>query len=464
MEKISYNLVFNRKKRLNKKGMALVQVEAYLNRRKIYFSTKIYLKPEQWDTKRRMVKGHPNADVLNRMLYEHIAAIEQIELGLWQQGKSISLELLKDSIDKPVSNGRSFLTFFREEVANSSLKESTRQNHLSTLELLQEFKKEVQFTDLTFEFVSSFDNYLQSKGYHLNTIAKHMKHLKRYVNVAINKDYMDVQKYAFRKYKIKSVEGRHSHLSPEELHKLEDLQLGGKYAKLQKTKDSFLFCCYAGLRYSDFTNLTSANIVEFQQETWLIYKSVKTGIEVRLPLYLLFEGKGIHILQRYKDDLNRFFKLKDNSNINKELNILGKLAEIDKRISFHSLNKNVTRSVMGVQLFGTSETFPPATMSVFSLILKKKKQTDIIDIALENYDDIRNNIVKDIKTVYQDLETKAAARLDSLYQYQVEMGREALNQAQQLMMVYDNDEIRQTLVEAKQMLAEPQRILAESKL
>lgn len=129
-----------------------------------------------------------------------------------------------------------------------------------------------------------------------------------------------------------------------------------------------------------------------------------------------------------------------------------------------SLNKNVTRSVMGVQLFGTSETFPPATMSVFSLILKKKKQTDIIDIALENYDDIRNNIVKDIKTVYQDLETKAAARLDSLYQYQVEMGREALNQAQQLMMVYDNDEIRQTLVEAKQMLAEPQRILAESKL
>ena len=55
MEKISYNLVFNRKKRLNKKGMALVQVEAYLNRRKIYFSTKIYLKPEQWDTKRRMI-------------------------------------------------------------------------------------------------------------------------------------------------------------------------------------------------------------------------------------------------------------------------------------------------------------------------------------------------------------------------------------------------------------------------
>ena len=336
MEKISYNLVFNRKKRLNKRGMALVQVEAYLNRKKMYFSTKIYLKPEQWDAKRKMVKNHPNANVLNRMLYENIAAIEQTELGLWQQGKSISLDLLKNSIDKPLSNGRSFLTFFKEEIANSSLKESTRQNHLSTLELLQEFKKEVLFTDLTFEFVSSFDNYLQSKGYHLNTIAKHMKHLKRYINVAINKEYMDIQKYAFRKYKIKSIEGSHTHLAPEELHKFENLQLTGRYTRLQKTKDAFLFCCYAGLRYSDFTNLPSANIVEFHQETWIIYKSVKTGMEVRLPLYLLFEGKGIQILQRYKDDFNSFFKLKDNSNINKELNILAGLAKIDKRVSFHT--------------------------------------------------------------------------------------------------------------------------------
>lgn len=336
MKKISYSLVFNRKKKLNKKGMALVQVEAYLNRRKMYFSTRVYLKPDQWDVKRRMVKNHPNSDALNRMLYDFIADIEQKELGLWQQRRSISLDSLKDSIEKPENNGNSFLTFFKEEVNNSSLKESTRQNHLSTLELLQEYKKDIVFTDLTFEFVSSFDNYLQSKGYHLNTIAKHMKHLKRYVNVAINKEYMDIQKYAFRKYKIKSIEGSHTHLSPEELNKMEEVNLEGKFTKLQKSKDAFLFCCYAGLRYSDFINLTAANIVELHQETWLIYKSVKIGIDVRLPLYLLFEGKGLRVLENYKDDLNGFFRLKDNSNVNKDLNALAKLAEIDKRISFHT--------------------------------------------------------------------------------------------------------------------------------
>ena len=41
-------------------------------------------------------------------------------------------------------------------------------------------------------------------------------------------------------------------------------------------------------------------------------------------------------MQRYKEELNSFFKLKDNSNINKELNILAKLADIDKRVSFHT--------------------------------------------------------------------------------------------------------------------------------
>lgn len=336
MEKIIYNLVFNRKKALNKKGMALVQVEAYLKRKKKYFSTKVYLKPEQWEPKKRIVKNHPNAEALNRMLYEYMAEIEKKELGLWQQGKSINLEVLKNSLSSTQEDDTSFLSFYRKEVETSSLKDSTKRNHLSTLELLRSYKKDVSFPDLTFEFISSFDHHLQSKGYHVNTIAKHMKHLKRHINVAINKEYMEIQKYAFRKYKIKSVENSHTHLSPEELNHIEELVLDEKHSKLQKTKDAFLFCCYAGLRYSDFVNLTPDNIVEMHQETWLIYKSVKTRIEVRLPLYLLFEGKGIGLLDKYRDNLTDLFKIRDNSNVNKELLIIAKLAGVSKRISFHT--------------------------------------------------------------------------------------------------------------------------------
>lgn len=335
MNKIIYNLVYNRKKCLNKKGMALVQVEAYLGRKKKYFSTKVYLKPEQWDNKKLIVKNHPNADALNRLIYEFVATIEKKELELWQQGKRISLELLKNALTTQENNS-SFISFFRQEVMNSSLKDSTKRNHLSTLMLLQEFKKNITFSDLTFELISSFEYFLQLKGYHTNTIAKHMKHLKRRVNIAINKEYIEIQKYAFRKYKIKTIENKHTHLVPEELERLENLILSGRYVKLQKSLDAFLFCCYAGMRYSDFINLSSENFVDINQETWLIYKSVKTGTEVRLPLYLLFSGKGIAILNKYRDNLEDFFHLRDNSNVNKDLIIITRLAGLSKRISFHT--------------------------------------------------------------------------------------------------------------------------------
>lgn len=335
MNKIIYNLVYNRKKCLNKKGMALVQVEAYLGRKKKYFSTKVYLKPEQWDNKKLIVKNHPNADALNRLIYEFVATIEKKELELWQQGKRISLELLKNALTTQENNS-SFISFFRQEVMNSSLKDSTKRNHLSTLMLLQEFKKNITFSDLTFELISSFEYFLQLKGYHTNTIAKHMKHLKRHVNIAINKEYIEIQKYAFRKYKIKTIENKHTHLVPEELERLENLILSGRYVKLQKSLDAFLFCCYAGMRYSDFINLSSENFVDINQETWLIYKSVKTGTEVRLPLYLLFSGKGIAILNKYRDNLEDFFHLRDNSNVNKDLIIIIRLAGLSKRISFHT--------------------------------------------------------------------------------------------------------------------------------
>lgn len=125
-------------------------------------------------------------------------------------------------------------------------------------------------------------------------------------------------------------------MTPEELERLEKLRLTGRCMKYQKTLDAFLFCCYAGMRYSDFINLSPDSIVDIHQETWLLYKSIKTGTEVRLPLYLLFGGKGLVILDKYRDNIQEFFHLRDNSNVNKDLIIISRLAGLSKKISFHT--------------------------------------------------------------------------------------------------------------------------------
>lgn len=312
-----------------------MQVEAYQARRKRYFSTHIYLTPEQWDAERRLVRRHPNADALNRYLYTVLHALEQKELELWRQGRHVTPDLLKEANGEP-SDARSFLSFFREEVERSALRPATKRNHRDTLRLLQAFRREIRFEEVTFELVVQFEQFLTAQGYHTNTIAKHMKHLKRHVNSAINREYLDARQSPFRKYRIKTVESRHSHLSPEELEALERLEFGKRHRRYRQTLDAFLFCCYAGLRYSDFVSLHAENVVEVEGRPWLVYRSVKTGTEVRLPLYLLFDGKALAVLRKYARRPDAFFRLRNNSNINKELHVIARLAGLQKHITFHT--------------------------------------------------------------------------------------------------------------------------------
>lgn len=336
MEKVIYNLVFNRKKQLNSEGKALIQVEAYLNKQKRYFSTKVYVKPCQWDNKRRSVKNHPNMDVLNQFLNDYISNLERVELETIQSGKVFELKDLKENTPQSTSP-ISFTTFMKNEIEHSNLKDSTLKNHFSTLHILCLYKTEVTFDDLTFNFLCDFEYYLLKHQYHRNTIAKHMKHLKRYINLAINKDMFDLQRYPFRKYKIKYMESKRTHLTPEELHRLEMLNLGNRLT-LQRSLDMFLFSCYTGLRFSDVVNIKKDNFHLIDDKVWLIYSSIKTDVNVRLPLFLLFEGKSIPIYERYKHNPRTLFNMavSANSNVNKQLQRICALAAIEKKVSFHT--------------------------------------------------------------------------------------------------------------------------------
>ena len=334
MEKVIYNLVFNRKKQLNSEGKALIQVEAYLNKQKKYFSTKVYVKPFQWDAKRKAVKNHPNMESLNQYLTNFIAELEQVELEDAHSGIEFSLSDLKEI---PDAGQTSFSLFMKNEITQSNLKQSTLKNHFSTLQVLSSFQADMSFNDLSFNFLCDFEHYMLVNKYHRNTIAKHMKHLKRYINLAINKDLFDLHRYPFRKYKIKYMESKRTHLTPEELEQLESLNLKGRRT-LQRTLDMFLFSCYTGLRFSDIVSITKDNFLFIEDKVWLIYSSVKTDVHVRLPLFLLFDGKSLPIYERYKNNPWTLFDMpvSSNSNVNKQLRRICKMANVDKKVSFHT--------------------------------------------------------------------------------------------------------------------------------
>ena len=333
MDKIKYRLVYNRKKQLNRQGTALVQVEALLNQRKVYFRTNLYLKPEHWNSRNAQVDNHPQAHDLNSMLFEFILHLQAIELSLWKRGIPVTLSLLKDAIrkDKPVNV--TFPVFAKIYVQESDRKRSTKENLLTTITVLQEFRPGLDFKDITYTFLKDFEVHLKEKGNSVNTVAKHMRQLRTLVNEAINQGYIPSDAYPFRKFKIKQEKGRKEFLTPDELRKLENLQVSDK--RLRHVLDAFLFCCYTGLRYSDFCQLTPENIIRVDGKRWLYFKSVKTDVEIRLPLHLLFEGKALAVLERY-DIVTDFAKIGPNSEANKYLAQLATLARIRKHITYHT--------------------------------------------------------------------------------------------------------------------------------
>ena len=332
MDKIKYRLVYNRKKQLNKQGTALVQVEALLNQRKVYFRTNLYLKPEHWNSRNAQVDNHPQAHDLNSMLFEFVLHLQAIELSLWKRGIPVTLSLLKDAIkkDKPVNV--TFPVFAKIYVQESDRKRSTKENLMTTITVLQEFRPGLDFKDITYTFLKEFEVHLKEKGNSVNTIAKHLRQLRTLVNEAINQGYIPSDAYPFRKYKIKQEKGRKEFLTPDELKRLENLDVD---KKLRHVLDAFLFCCYTGLRYSDFCQLTPENIIRVNGKRWLYFKSVKTDVEIRLPLHLLFEGKALAVLERY-DIVTDFAKIGPNSEANKYLAQLAALARIRKHITYHT--------------------------------------------------------------------------------------------------------------------------------
>lgn len=344
IEKIRYRLVYNRKKQLNKQGAALVQIEAYLNGRKIYLTTNVYLRPDEWDRDTSQVVDHPQANDLNAMLYEKILELQQVEISYWRKGVSPSLLDMKNAVKRHISADMTFLNFARQSVAQSDRREGTKQNIYATLRRMKEWRGDVEIRDVNYKYLTDFEAYLRSLGLKVNSVGKHLRNVRTLINEAINQGYMNLNDYPFRKFKIQKEKPEHRVLTQKELSKLESVALKGKMR--QRVLDSFLFCCYSGLRFSDYKLLTDDNILSLKGNKWLSLRTQKTNIKQKIPIYLLFEGKALNLIGKY-DSLEAMNKIGCNADVNRILKDITCKAGIAKRVTFHTARHTFATLLLG---------------------------------------------------------------------------------------------------------------------
>lgn len=352
MTKTLINIRFNRKKQLDKNGLASIQLELRLNGKRKFVDTQIKGKPEFWDTtKNRFKSSHPNSIKLNQRLNQILTDYEEFELSFLNSKKPFFITMFDDVYKK--NDILSFNDFFKLELENSNLTQATKKNHKSTLNRLNQFNKNIPMNGVNFELLHDFERFVRSekcdvkfknqpsRKLNQNTIYKYFKNIKTYVNLAINKDLIHINQYPFKKFKVKKIESERQYLTPLEIELIENCILKNDLKKYELAKDLFLFSVYTGLRYSDVMSLEISNVVYVNGETWIIKNAVKninsTEMPVKIPIETLFNGKAKELIYKYYQFGNsNVFPPATNQHLNRCLKIIADKSKVNKPITFHS--------------------------------------------------------------------------------------------------------------------------------
>src|SRR5437879_704369 len=119
------------------------------------------------------------------------------------------------------------------------------------------------------------------------------------------------------------------YLNEDELNALYDLDLINN-PRLDRVRDLFLVGCWTGLRFSDFTNITSRNIVERDSGKYIDIQMQKTSNSVAVPILPVVDA----IMEKYHGKTQNNLPPDDitNQRMNAYLKEIGELAAADVTI------------------------------------------------------------------------------------------------------------------------------------
>ena len=337
-------LFFIRESKARKNGNVPIEVMITVNGERNSFSTGKQIAIEKWDKTKQQVKGKDQeTQNLNNYLKAIKAKLYQKEAELLERGFIITAQILYDAyFDKVESlKERSLFEVFeehnqeQEKLVGNGVSKATHWVSVYTIRLLREFvqqkykREDLYLRELNLSFIQSFHSFLRiDKGMAQNSSTKHLKLLKKIINLSVANSYMAFN--PFSTYKVEREPVEIDFLDEEELRKI--INFDTPLPRLERAKDMFLFGCFTGLSYIDIKTLTPEH---FEKDNtgriWIKKRRVKTGVLSRIPLLPIAKL----ILDKYKGG-EKLLPIQDPADINKYLKDIAILCGINKRICFHT--------------------------------------------------------------------------------------------------------------------------------
>jgi site-specific recombinase XerD len=374
MKQMSFKVVFDRKNVADiKKVKGLVQIEIYSARKRMYVNTGIKVFKNQWDSNRSLVKNSMLQNEYNKTITSYLKICESYRERCIQMNIECSFEGVRNAIEHK-DNG-SFISFCRERIDSKILKPGTRLLHHNVISTLEDFGGIKSFTDITYENIVHFDEYLHKQHSKLGTIIIKHKVVKTYIREAIRFD--KIIKDPYMKFHIptgKPSEGKF--VRKEDIDKIENTEIP-KY--LEKARDLMLVQFYTGFAYIDLMNFPYDKITEIDGRKVLIGDRTKTGVNYTIPLFKTV----IDILEKYDYNLPKYVSSAYNTKIKEVFAYVG--VENAREISSHWLRRGCGYWLLnnGVSMETVSRILAHSsikmTESIYAKLLPKTIVNDVID-------------------------------------------------------------------------------------
>ncbi len=338
-------------------GYASVVLHALWKNYKFQFYTSERILPKYWNQdEQRVRRSHPKSQEINNYLDGLNEKVKSLYRGYLSGGIIPIPALLKndlipsDSMELKATATNSISVVFEKFISSLSTRGNKKSsikhyrkllNHLITFEKVGGMLEVSNFTNLKFD---SFVEFMKSKrDYHPNTIGNWIKYLKSFLNYCKESGY----DMGLNPAKLKKiwVEPEKIYLTLGDINKLLIAPVTGR---LEKIRDVFVFACFTGLRYSDFSKIVNESIIEKDGQTYLSFIPQKTNSiskskvkRVEIPLVPIV----LQILQKYKDTGAYALPVMSNQKMNDYLKELGQTAGIDNLIETTTYRDNQPQTI-----------------------------------------------------------------------------------------------------------------------
>lgn len=245
--------------RPNAKGKCLVKMNIYQKPHKKRYATKYHLTEDEWE--KINSKNLKNEEL--KKVRSKLEALKNKAEGVIEKLVPFSFVAFEEAFYSDVQDRKStilkhwFDDYIKKLKANDQI--GTAISYQTTINSINDFKKNLQIHDITAGFLQSYERHLLNEGKSISTVGIYMRQLRTIINQAIAGGIMAQEKYPFKKYEIPAGRNVKKALSEKEVKQL--LDYAPEKPDEQKALDFWLFSYLCnGMNFADIISLKHGNI------------------------------------------------------------------------------------------------------------------------------------------------------------------------------------------------------------